>query len=71
MDRTIQQHIDDDRSELDIETLSGQRRRHLQDELTSLEQYQENHPNDDHDPTPLELYCDINPNALECRIYED
>jgi hypothetical protein len=71
MDRTIQQHIDDDRNELDIETLSGQRRRHLQDELTSLEQYQENHPNDDHDPTPLELYCDVNPNALECRIYED
>ncbi len=71
MDRTIQQHIDDDRNELDIETLSGQRRRHLQDELVSLEQYQENHPNDVHDPTPLELYCDVNPGALQCKIYED
>jgi hypothetical protein len=71
MDRTIQQHIDDDRNELDAETISAQRRRHLQDELSSLEKYQENHPNIDHDPTSLELYCDENPNALECRIYED
>jgi hypothetical protein len=28
-------------------------------------------PDDDHDPTPLELYCDENPAALECRVYED
>ena len=21
--------------------------------------------------TPLELYCDANPNALECRVYDD
>jgi hypothetical protein len=71
MDKTIQQHIQDDQDELDKETLSGQRRRHLQDELASLEQYQENHPDDNHDPSPFELYCDANPDALECRIYED
>lgn len=70
-DRTLQQHINDDRDELDNPTTSGQRRRHLQDELGSLEQYQINHPNDDHDPTPLELYCDEHPNALECRMYDD
>jgi len=23
------------------------------------------------DPTALELYCDSNPEALECRVYED
>jgi len=70
-DRTLQQHINDDRDELDNPTTSGQRRRHLQDELGSLEHYQANHPDDDHDPTPLELYCDEHPNALECRIYDD
>ena len=70
-DRTLQQHINDDRDELDNPTTSGQRRRHLQDELGSLEHYQANHPDDDHDPTPLELYCDENPNALECRIYDN
>jgi len=70
-DRTLQQHINDDRDELDNPTTSGQRRRHLQDELGSLEHYQSNHPDDDHDPTPLELYCDEHPNALECRMYDD
>lgn len=70
-DRTLQQHINDDRDEIDNPTTSGQRRRHLQDELGSLEHYQANHPDDDHDPTPLELYCDEHPNALECRMYDD
>ena len=71
MDRTLQQHINDDRDEIDNPTTSGQRRRHLEDELESLEKYQANHPDDDHDPNPLELFCDANPDALECRIYED
>jgi hypothetical protein len=71
MDRTIQQHINDDKDELDNPYLSAQRRRHLEDELGSLEQYQANHPDTDHDPTHFELFCDANPDALECRIYED
>ena len=40
-------------------------------ELKDLEEYKERHPEDSHDPTPLELYCDANPNALECRVYDD
>lgn len=70
MDRTLQQHINDDRDELDNSNTSGQRRRHLEDELNALENYQSNHPDEDYDPTSLELYCDINPSAPECRIYE-
>jgi hypothetical protein len=69
--RTLQQHIDDDRNELDNSDTNSQRRRHLEDELTSLEKYQENHPEDHHDPSSLELFCDSNPDAAECRIYED
>ncbi len=71
MERSIQQHINDDRDELDNPQLSSQRRRHLEGELSSLEKYQANHPDEDHDPTPLELFCDENPDASECRIYED
>lgn len=70
-DRTLQQHINDDRDEIDNPTTSGQRRRHLSDELDHLEKYQSNHPDTDHDPTAFEMYCDENPDALECRIYED
>jgi hypothetical protein len=71
MDRTLQQHINDDRDELDNPSTGSQRRRHLEDELDSLMQYQSNHPNDSHDPTPLELYCDAHPDALECRVYDE
>jgi len=71
MERSIQQHINDDKDELDNPQLSSQRRRHLEGELDSLEKYQTNHPDDDHDPTPLELFCDEHPDASECRIYED
>ena len=71
MDRTLSQHINDDKNELDDPNVSSQRRRHLEGELDDLQKYQKNHPEDDHDPTGLELYCDSHPNALECRIYED
>lgn len=70
MERSLQQHINDDRDELDNPNTSSQRRRHLEGELDSLEKYQISHPDDDHDPTSLELYCDENPSALECKIYD-
>lgn len=67
----VEQHIEHDKKILDDPTVSSQSRRHAQDELESLERWVKNHPDDDHDPTGLELYCNDNPNALECRIYED
>jgi hypothetical protein len=67
----IEAHIEYDKKILEDPTISAQQRRHIEGELEELEQYRENHPHDDHDPTALELYCDANPNALECRVYED
>jgi len=67
----IEKHIETDREELSNPQLSPQRRRHIEDELEQLEAYAVRHPEDHHDPTPLELYCDVNPDAPECRIYED
>ena len=68
---TIDQHIQKDVEILNDPTTSSQSRRHTEEELIALEAYKEHHPDDEHDPTPLELYCDSNPDALECRIYED
>lgn len=70
MERTIQQHINDDLNEINNPNISSQRRRHLEDEVDSLEKYQENHPGDNHDPTPLELFCNLNPDAPECLMYD-
>ena len=68
---SIEKHIQKDKEILDDSTISPQMRRHTQEELRALEEYKENHPEDHHDPTPLELYCDNNPDALECRVYDD
>jgi hypothetical protein len=67
----IDQHIEKDKQILDDPTISPQTRRHTAEELQALESYKEHHPEDSHDPTPLELYCDSHPDALECRIYDD
>jgi hypothetical protein len=50
---------------------SPQARRHTEEELEALKSYKANHPEDTHDPTPLELYCNMHPYALECRVYDD
>lgn len=70
MEKSFQQHINNVRDELDNLNINGQSRRHLENELDSLKKYQANHPDTDYNPTPLELYCDGHPDALECRIYE-
>jgi hypothetical protein len=66
----IDQHIEKDKKILEDSTVSPQMRRHTAEELLALEIYKERHPGDSHDPTPLELYCDSHPDALECRFYE-
>jgi hypothetical protein len=68
---SIQKHIDHDKKILEDPMASPQSRRHAEEELESLQKYQERHPDDDHDPTALELYCDENPDSLECRMYDD
>lgn len=67
----INQHIEKDKKILDDPLTSPQARRHTEEELESLEAYKNRHPEDEHDPSALELYCDEHPEALECRIYED
>lgn len=68
---SIEQHIEQDKKILDDPTISPQQRRHIEGELESLESYQNNHPEDHHDPNALELYCDENPDALECKMYDN
>lgn len=68
---SIEKHIKKDKEILENPTISPQYRRHIQSELSDLETYHDNNPDDHHDPTPLEMYCDQNPESDECRIYED
>ena len=61
--------------------LRTQRHRHsnvvtLRESFQELELYRKNHKKeieagDHHDPTALELFCEVEPDADECRVYED
>jgi|TARA_B100001939_G_scaffold216269_1_gene185994 hypothetical protein len=72
----IEAHIEKDKKILEDPTTSPQQRRHVEEELHDLEDWVENHKEemeagDHHDPSPLELYCDQNPSALECKIHDN
>jgi hypothetical protein len=68
---SIEAHIQKDRRILEDPMVSSQSRRHIEEELEQLERYAANHPGEDHDPTALELYCEDNPSALECKIHDN
>ena len=63
---SIEKHIEKDKEILQDPTTSPQQRRHIEGELHELEVYAENHKEeiaagDHHDPTALELYCEMEP----------
>ena len=70
---SIDEHIRKDQIEIETAKAVGNEAkvRHLEDELKSLEEYKSHHPEVDHDPNSLEVYCDLNPEAPECRVYDD
>jgi hypothetical protein len=58
-------------NELENESINKQRKRYLTEYLDNLIKYQEHHKEEIKVPSHLELFCDLNPDALECRIYDD
>ena len=73
---SIEKHIEKDKEILDNPNTNPQMRRHIESELHDLEEYKEHHKKeieagDHHDPTYLELYCDLFPSEPECLVYDD
>ena len=71
--KSIDEHIQKDQVDMAQARDAGNlgKARHLEEELKGLKEYKDNHPDDNHDPTPLEVFCDLNPEAPECRVYDD
>jgi hypothetical protein len=69
----IDSHLARLRTELNQAQQSGETARvnHLTQELKDLEAYKQHHPDEQKDPSPLEVYCDLNPQAPECLVYDD
>ena len=73
---SVEKHIGVDKKILEDPTTSPQQRRHIEEELHELEVYVENHKEeiaarDHHDPSALELFCEVEPSAPECKMYDD
>tara|TARA_A200000113_G_scaffold224102_1_gene241187 strand:+ start:620 stop:847 length:228 start_codon:yes stop_codon:yes gene_type:complete len=73
---SVEKHIEEDKKILENPTTSPQQRRHIEEELHELEVYVENHKaeidgGDHHDPTALELYCEVEPGAPECKVFDE
>ena len=66
----INQHIQKDKKILDDPTTSPQQRRHVEAELESLEKYHSDYPEVKNDPTALDLWCNDNQDAPECKAYD-
>ncbi len=70
---SIENHISKDLADLEKAKRDGDagKQAHLKEELERLKTYKRNHPNEHKDPSPLELHCEINPDAPECLVYDD
>lgn len=45
--------------------------RKLSQQITELEEFQSRHPEESEAPSPLEVFCDLNPSNINCRVYDD
>lgn len=66
----IKDQIKNIKLELDNPGINRQRNRYLKDELDSLERYLNQYPDREECPNQFELFCYLNPEAPECRVYD-
>jgi CP12 domain len=66
----LQELINDICEELEGSFTNVQRRRYLRSYLEELLEYQKNNPDKTEVPSCLQLFCSLNPEALECKMYD-
>lgn len=66
----LQETIKEIRRELDTNSINKQRKRYLESYLYELTLYLSRHPNTIEVPSPLTIFCDLNPGAKECKIFD-
>ena len=74
--KSIEDHIQHDKEILADSKTSEPMKRHTLEELHDLEVYADHHHDeieagDHHDPTALELYCEVEPGAPECKTHDN
>ena len=45
--------------------------RKIEQQIKELEEFQLRHPEESNAPSPFEVFCDLNPSDINCRVYDD
>jgi len=45
--------------------------RKIEQQIHDLEDFQQRHPDATEAPSPLEVFCDLNPDNVNCRVFDD
>ncbi len=45
--------------------------RKIEQQIRDLEDFQQRHPEEAEAPSPFEVFCDLNPSDINCRVYDD
>jgi hypothetical protein len=45
--------------------------RKIEQQIRELEVFQQRHPEENEAPSPFEVFCDLNPSDINCRVYDD
>ncbi len=45
--------------------------RKIEQQIKDLEVFQQRHPDEAVAPSPLEVFCDLNPSDINCLVYDD
>lgn len=45
--------------------------RKIDQQIQDLQQFQQRHPEETEAPSPLEVFCDLNPSNSNCLVYDD
>ena len=45
--------------------------RKIEQQIIELEDFQQRHPEATEAPSPFEVFCDLNPDNINCRVYDD
>ncbi|MCP9882021.1 hypothetical protein KBY65_05955 [Cyanobium sp. Alchichica 3B3-8F6] len=45
--------------------------RKIEQQIKELGEFQQRHPEEAEAPSPFEVFCDLNPSDVNCRVYDD
>lgn len=45
--------------------------RKLEQQINDLRDFEVRHPEATEAPSPLDVFCDLNPDNINCRVYDD